>query len=385
MENVGRQGLLAAGASLLANMQPRRRSEAPGFLGSIGQALQAGQEAAGGALQSGVGQQTIARQQEYQDAIDAATQRGASDEELLGIHQQYGNVGMAQVFASRIHAKQQRRRFVAEHPSTGQLVYAYELPDGSVEYTQHIAPQEVADRRARERMEEQLNQRGRQTRSQARREFNNRTHEAVESFEQLVSGLQALDELQLDPRGSGAIAKVEALYTFVKGIDPGSVVREGEVRLVTEAQAIADRFKTFLDDVTRGRSPAVPDTVLDQLRSSFLRLQGGLSRRINFHHDSAMRYVAGEGFLEGYENFLPDLSRFQQQGPAGPEVDIGAALGAGVDTQAGQQVDTSSGALLSPEAQAAAAQFAASLPQDSAPPPPATGPLPAGLNLRPVR
>jgi len=64
---------------------------------------------------------------------------------------------------------------------------------------------------------------------------------AVDLSEQLLSG-----------KRSGA-KDIAIMYNVVKGLDKDSAVREGEVEMTKEGQAIVDRFRNFADNITTGQ------------------------------------------------------------------------------------------------------------------------------------
>lgn len=74
----------------------------------------------------------------------------------------------------------------------------------------------------------------------------------------------AIDRSNEAIHGDGA-AKVAVLYGFIRAMDPNSVVREGEIRLARAAAPLWQRANALYEDVTAGKSPAVPREMVEQM------------------------------------------------------------------------------------------------------------------------
>ena len=74
--------------------------------------------------------------------------------------------------------------------------------------------------------------------------------DAVKSFSQTEIASNTLDQIaSLPPNKQNAQQQVAALYSFVKILDPNSVVREGEIQLTQAARSIPDTIKVKLQKV----------------------------------------------------------------------------------------------------------------------------------------
>jgi len=74
--------------------------------------------------------------------------------------------------------------------------------------------------------------------------------DAVKSFSQTEIASNTLDQIaSLPPNKQNAQQQVAALYSFVKILDPNSVVREGEIQLTQAARSIPDAIKLKLQKV----------------------------------------------------------------------------------------------------------------------------------------
>jgi len=88
--------------------------------------------------------------------------------------------------------------------------------------------------------------------------------------------------IQSAPTGA---AQVATLYAFVKGLDPTSVVREGEVALAQQAQSILDQIKTKMENVTEGTimSPTMQRDILN-LTQQLNEIQAESFRKVFVQH-----------------------------------------------------------------------------------------------------
>jgi len=74
----------------------------------------------------------------------------------------------------------------------------------------------------------------------------------------------ALDKLRASLKEGTPLAEVAAVTQFNKVLDPGSVVRESEVRLTADARGIYDKLMVKLNDVVEG-DVLTDDQVIDML------------------------------------------------------------------------------------------------------------------------
>ena len=314
LRSAGRQGLLSAGASLLQGMTPTTQPRS--FLGDLGTALTAGQAGAAAGAEGELGVQQVERQREYERELQEATARGASDEELLALHQKYNNVGMAQVMASRISARKPSR-ITALNPETEKIEYGMLNPvTGEIEFTGIVAPAQVGADRLERAAANRIAQQGVTWRRQKTKQYNQATKTVQEAHSGIVTAMQAFDALEAGADPTDAITKVNLLYAFIKAIDPGSVVRASEVALVEGALAMKDKFSRVFDDILRGKSGAIPDSVIAELRTTFTRLRDGLERNIRRRHGEMIDAAIGEGYYEDFERVFPNIDYLER-----PEVD----------------------------------------------------------------
>lgn len=80
-------------------------------------------------------------------------------------------------------------------------------------------------------------------------------------------------------RDGDGTAQIELLYTFVRAMDPASVVREGEVALARQAAPFWTRAKAWVREIEQNKSVVVPQEVVDQMASLLRRRMAGYERR----------------------------------------------------------------------------------------------------------
>lgn len=151
------------------------------------------------------------------------------------------------------------------------------------------------------------------------------TKDITEAYDFIHS---ALSNATLAISGQAA-AKVNMLYAFVKAMDPGSVVREGEMALVQRAAPLMQRVQTWLADVAQGHSPAVPKEVLVQMKDLMQKrmayYEDRWSEARNMYVEQGKRWEVDEGAFrkapERYRKFMtaapaastPNLNKFRKQ------------------------------------------------------------------------
>lgn len=78
---------------------------------------------------------------------------------------------------------------------------------------------------------------------------------------------RALDQLPAANAGNGA-ARYQMVVAFVKGVDPGSVAREGEVDLARKIQSLQGKLESYADLIAEGKSPIIPDELIRNMNST---------------------------------------------------------------------------------------------------------------------
>jgi hypothetical protein len=95
--------------------------------------------------------------------------------------------------------------------------------------------------------------------------------EPVKNFKQLNTQYQALEKLMLKEPGleTGA-SDIAAVFTFMKTLDPQSVVREGEFQTASDAGGLESKMVNLANQVIKGKflSPAVRQEFLVTARQS---------------------------------------------------------------------------------------------------------------------
>jgi hypothetical protein len=107
---------------------------------------------------------------------------------------------------------------------------------------------------------------------------------------------------------ASGITDVAAIFDFIKGIDPGSVVRESEVNLFQNTIGLMDRILQSTKQVKEGR--VLSDDQLRELKKYARRLAGMMGRKFDDRKTIAKKklHEAGltsddlkESYLGGYE------------------------------------------------------------------------------------
>lgn len=96
--------------------------------------------------------------------------------------------------------------------------------------------------------------------------FQNDYRNATKSSFARASAYNAMIEAMKDPTPKGDMAMV---YSYIKALDPDSVVREGEIDLVNANRSIPDRIKGYAQRLATGKSllPSERQDLLEQARN----------------------------------------------------------------------------------------------------------------------
>lgn len=107
--------------------------------------------------------------------------------------------------------------------------------------------------------------------------------------------------------GGDGVAQVGLLYSFVKALDPNSVVREGEVRLAQEAASLWQSMRGMYDKWLAGEAVAIPSGVARQMVAYLKRLQDN-----NIDFANRVRQDTVDNILSRYglpAEALPDVTQ----------------------------------------------------------------------------
>jgi hypothetical protein len=157
------------------------------------------------------------------------------------------------------------------------------------------------------------------------------------------------DQLLADP--SNASKQIATLYNMVKTLDPDSVVREGEVNLVTAAESFSNRFSTTLARVNE-RKAISNEAAIEMARAvkdlaEVVFEQAELAQR----NTTAAANVAGLG--EPWADFLSQTVDFGQEAgsASGSTITIGGqsfSVGQVVENDFGQRARVEADGTLTP-------------------------------------
>lgn len=140
----------------------------------------------------------------------------------------------------------------------------------------------------------------------------NRENTLATAFGRETTPLRELHAIVLTPalrtaaaakQGNGP-AQVELLYSFVRALDPNSVVREGEVALIQRARSIRQRAEGLIAKATRGEAVVVPSSMVDEMAALIEERTRNIERyvgdRQKYYESRARRAGSDpEGLFEG--------------------------------------------------------------------------------------
>ncbi len=134
--------------------------------------------------------------------------------------------------------------------------------------------------------------------------FDKNTETARKGRSSIKSMMMALNE-------PGGVTDVATLYGFIKAIDPGSVVREGEVAIVTRAQGIITNLKSMLQKNIGNKGFLTPD-----MRRQLSRIGEGLMQHYEESYNSLRNHYE--------EKILPNLGGASSAMVLGPRMSFDA-------------------------------------------------------------
>ncbi len=116
----------------------------------------------------------------------------------------------------------------------------------------------------------------------------------LDQTENLRESFGSIERLMnIDIGDASGITDVAAIFDFIKGIDPGSVVRESEVNLFQNTIGLMDRIIQSTKQVKEGR--VLSDDQLRELKKYAKRLAGMMSSSFNERKDAARKALRESG------------------------------------------------------------------------------------------
>lgn len=82
--------------------------------------------------------------------------------------------------------------------------------------------------------------------------------------------------------------QINLLYAFIKGIDPESVVRTGEIDLAREAASLRQKIKGYIDKYTAGESVIVPGDMIEHVEQMLAAHKRAQTSYVNERRDDVM-------------------------------------------------------------------------------------------------
>ena len=161
----------------------------------------------------------------------------------------------------------------------------------------------------------------------------------VDETKTLREGFGNIQQLLSVKEDGTGITDVAAIFAFIKGIDPGSVVRESEVQLFQQTLSLIDQIELAAEKVGSGRLLSADQ--IKELKRYAKALGEAMSRKFNDRKQTARAQLASIGleseelqnnYLGGYE-----APTFDQQTTTAPTGAVPA--GGAVDQLLNQGID----------------------------------------------
>jgi hypothetical protein len=161
----------------------------------------------------------------------------------------------------------------------------------------------------------------------------------VDETKTLREGFNNIQQLlAVDENGTG-ITDVAAIFAFIKGIDPGSVVRESEVQLFQQTLSLIDQIELQAKKVGSGR--LLSSDQIKELKRYANALGEAMGRKFNDRKQIARQQLSSLGLTseELQNNYLGgyDAPMFDQETTTGPTGAVPA--GGAVDQLLNQGID----------------------------------------------
>jgi len=144
----------------------------------------------------------------------------------------------------------------------------------------------------------------------------------VDQTQTLRDGFGNIQQLLTTPEEDGTgITDVAAIFSFIKGIDPGSVVRDSEVQLFQQTIGLIEKIKLEAKNTSEGRVLSGPQ--IKELKKYAMRLGEMMSLKFNDRKQIARQQLSSLGlpseelqnnYLGGYTS--PDFG--EQVGSSSP-------------------------------------------------------------------
>lgn len=149
--------------------------------------------------------------------------------------------------------------------------------------------------------------------------FNKETQPMRELVQTVLA--PAVRTAALAKRGDGP-AQIALLYSFVRALDPNSVVREGEVALVRSGASLRQQAQAMYDKYLKGEAVVVPEGMIDQMAELINQRASSMESYVA----DRQRYWEGRAARAGIRNtdgLFEEVGRStspQEAAPAGPPV-----------------------------------------------------------------
>lgn len=153
-------------------------------------------------------------------------------------------------------------------------------------------------------------ERGMNRERQVTEDFEKKVKSAEGAMRFIATGLNAV-ELARARAGAGGDMQVTGpeqinlLYAFIKGIDPESVVRTGEIDLAASAASLSDRIRGFIDKWMKGESVVVPGRMVQAVEQMLAAHQEAQRNFINRQRDHALG-LANRWGIQGADDLVRD-------------------------------------------------------------------------------
>jgi hypothetical protein len=127
----------------------------------------------------------------------------------------------------------------------------------------------------------------------------------VDQTQTLREGFGNIQQLLATPEEDGTgITDVAAIFSFIKGIDPGSVVRDSEVQLFQQTIGLIEKIRLGAKNTAEGR--VLSGTQIKELKKYALRLGEMMSLKFNNRKQIARQQLSSLGLTseELQNNYL---------------------------------------------------------------------------------
>lgn len=132
----------------------------------------------------------------------------------------------------------------------------------------------------------------------------------------LLTQKQAIDGIMnLDPGKTNGVEELSAIYNMVKALDPTSVVREGEIDLLNQAQSLVGRLKTLAGKAQAGH--LITPAILTQMKEAAGKLQGIAKKTYDWRRKKMIQSIEPYQPYVNPESAVPDFWQTDQL-PAPP-------------------------------------------------------------------